>query len=97
MKAETWNTAGIMSCNLGGQLIYEEFRLSSHTMVMYSPYIEYEKTLKAGAYSVLVSKDGTISFRCCRWTMILGFFNCLISPSIQTLISCSASTCTSWH
>ena len=47
MKAETWNTAGIMSCNLGGQLIYEEFRLSSHTM-MYSPYIEYEKNAQGG-------------------------------------------------
>lgn len=48
MKAGTWNTAGIMSCNLGGQLIYEEFRLSSHTMVMYSPYIEYEKNAQGG-------------------------------------------------
>ncbi len=37
-----------MSCNLGGQLIYEGFRLSSHTMMMYSPYIEYEKNAQGG-------------------------------------------------
>lgn len=52
MKAETWgysrhNELYRQVYDLDGQLLHEEFLLSNHAMMMYSPYLEYEKNAQS--------------------------------------------------